>query len=152
MSLEVLENIMEKKNLQQLIDKQVVRHRFRNASSTYDAHATVQGEMAYQLVDMAHKYVSNNQNSMLELGCGTGVLTREIIKSFTSNYFIVNDLVQEVFPTVFQIVLNSSMPHSFFLPGDIESIALPDEQDVIWSGATIQWINDLEMFFSYAAA
>ncbi|TAJ06878.1 malonyl-[acyl-carrier protein] O-methyltransferase BioC [Marinilabiliaceae bacterium JC017] len=133
------------------IDKELVRKRFRSAAQTYDVHAPVQQEMAKALVELARPFVSEKVNRVLEIGCGTGLLTRQLLNHYAIGEFFVNDLVPEAADNIAAIVSDYKVPRMQFMEGDIEIIDLPQQVDVIWSGATIQWVDDLEGFFNRAA-
>jgi len=130
------------------VDKSLVKRRFHCASKTYDAHATVQKEMAEVLVQMAAWHIAPFQERMLELGCGTGLLTQEILKRFSAEKYVTNDLVEEMAGKVEPIVLASDVASHRFIGGDAEQLVFPEPQQVIWSGATIQWIEELKPFFA----
>lgn len=129
------------------IDKELLQKRFRSACKTYNNHAVVQKEMAFELVNIAQKYIQPEQNRMLELGCGTGLLTKEIVRHFSSNEYIANDLVLEVERNIRTIIYRSNVGEFDFIQGDAEKLCLNQKHDVIWSGATLQWIEDLDTFF-----
>ena len=61
-----------------MTDKKLITDRFSKSFSTYDDNAFIQNIMASNLI----KFVPlNNVNSIFEVGCGTGILTR-YIKTF----------------------------------------------------------------------
>ncbi len=134
--------------IKQTIDKALLQKRFCQASSTYDQHALVQQNMAKKLVSMAKQILPGRQECALELGCGTGLLTKEIQSHFSYDNYTTNDLVCKVESNIKNIVAHKQNCQFRFIQGDAEQISINQEQDVIWSGATIQWIQDLDMFFS----
>ncbi len=133
--------------VKQKINKALLEKRFRCASKTYDVHAIVQKQMAKELVKIASKHVPEGNAKMLELGCGTGLLTAEILQEFCCDEYMANDLVGEVEERIRKITANYRNCTFSFIKGDAEQITIPLNQDVIWSGATIQWIEDLDTFF-----
>ncbi len=134
-----------------VINKELVRQRFANACVTYNQHAVVQREMAYELVMLAKRYVPHQLLKTTELGCGTGLLTHQIVQAFDVVEYVANDMVEEVMFSTLAILCDGGVKNCFFLPNDIEKMALPTVQNVIWSGAVIQWISDLKSFFERAA-
>ena len=131
----------------QIVDTDLLRQRFRCATKTYNKHAVVQKDMARCLVEMAQDILPARQNKMLELGCGTGLLTQEITAQFNCDKYVANDLVAEVEEEVSSIVKGRGKCDFEFIQGDLQFMNMPEKQDVIWSGATIQWIEDLDTFF-----
>ena len=128
-------------------NKELIYHRFNNAASSYQTYAIVQKEMAEALVQLAQQYIGLSQRKMFEIGCGTGLLTQEILKHFSSDELTCNDLVDEVAPYVKRLAENYSGKNFYFLGGDAELLPYPCRQDVIWLGATLQWIQDIDRFF-----
>src|SRR5688500_7035775 len=59
-----------------MIDKRLLSKRFSEHAKTYDAYANVQKNMAKQLVDLLPQKNTNHKINILEIGCGTGYLTR----------------------------------------------------------------------------
>ncbi len=131
-------------------NKSLLQKRFSCACKTYDTHAVVQKKMADITVDLARKYVSKHQKQMMEIGCGTGLLTGRIMQEFQCSHYWANDLVGDVEGVISAKIKEDT---SFlFQQGDAEKIEFPLAQDVIWSGATIQWIKNLDIFFARLAA
>ncbi len=133
--------------IKQTIDKTLLQKRFCQASSTYDQHALVQQNMAKKLVSMAKQILPDRQDCALELGCGTGLLTKEIQSYFKYDRYTANDLVCKVENNIKNILATKQDCKFHFIQGDAECINIDNKQDVIWSGATIQWIQDLDQFF-----
>ncbi|WP_439182602.1 malonyl-ACP O-methyltransferase BioC [Carboxylicivirga taeanensis] len=139
----MVEELLE---LKPQIDKVLLKKRFESAASTYCAHAKVQQHMAVRLVEMAQMYLPIKQERLMEFGCGTGLLTQQIIKYFSVGDYVINDLVDRVSGLV-HTILKNRVAKQQFIAGDVECLDLPDALDSIWSGATIQWINQLQPFF-----
>ncbi len=133
----------------QLIDKNLLYKRFKSVAKTYNTNAVVQKIMAQRLVEAASYFIKDSYTNMLELGCGTGILTAEILQRFKVENYTANDLVGEFEPLILDIQNTYSKSNFSFLPGDAETINIALKQDVIWSGATIQWITELESFFCH---
>ncbi|MBD5348323.1 MAG: DUF452 family protein [Bacteroides sp.] len=60
-----------------IADTQTVSKRFSKASVTYDTHAIAQYSAAIKLAGFLKDYTSKRNGSTLEIGCGTGLFTRE---------------------------------------------------------------------------
>lgn len=129
------------------IDKLLLKKRFESAVSTYCAHAKVQQQMAVRLVELATLHLAGKQNRVLEFGCGTGLLTQQIVSHFSVSDYVINDLVDQVSEVVRNILKDKVANHQF-IAGDAECGDFPGSLDSIWSGATIQWIGQIEPFFN----
>ncbi len=119
-----------------MIDKELVKKRFKKSYSTYDNNAFIQKEMAKKLIEFLP---FDKFGSILEIGCATGVLTKEINKTLGFSVFFANDIVEEARKYIEAI--NSKI---IFLSGDIEEIDLPQKFDLIISNASLQWCNNIE--------
>lgn len=138
------------------IDKQLVRERFLKSLSHYDASAQVQRVMADRLLCHLSEHVADRPDMferVLEIGCGTGILTQMLMKQFTIGKLWVNDIVAESESSMREKIAEASTDVDVeFLPGDIESIKIPEQLDLVVSGATLQWISDLGRLFTRLAA
>ena len=119
-----------------MIDKSLVKKRFSKSLKTYDDNAIVQKQMAEKLVDFLPK---KEFNSVLEIGCATGLLTKQLKTKLSFSSFCANDIVLEAESYIKEII-----PQSAFILGDIETINLEKKYDLIISNACLQWCNDTE--------
>lgn len=121
-----------------MLDSQLIKIRFEQAQDTYHQQAYVQKQIANSLL---LKLLDNgkNFNNILEVGCGTGFLTKLIEQQLTYNNLILNDLY---------LSKHLTTPYSLFLQGDISKISLPKNLNLIISSSTIQWLNNLQDFFT----
>lgn len=130
------------------MDKDIVKARFAKAVRSYDDNAPVQRQIAVHLCNlMAEHAVSCTESPwpsrVLEIGCGTGLLTRTFLKVFCPDMMWLNDLCPEVAP-VLEDILESG--RTGFIPGDAENVAFPDSLDLIMSSSAVQWLEDLPAF------
>lgn len=107
---------------------------FNKKFSTYDKNALVQKDVANKLIDFLQESRVEKEKKVLEIGCGTGIFTREFVKIFSPSSLILNDIydVQEYLKDI---------SYDEFLLGDIESLELP-KSDVVVSSSVFQWVKD----------
>ena len=74
-----------------LPDKSAVRRSFSAAASTYDANAFLQREVADRLFERL-EYIKLQPARVLDLGCGTGTVTRELAARFPAATIVACDL------------------------------------------------------------
>lgn len=122
------------------IDKDLVRKRFARAMHSYEKHAVVQTEMAERLLKILRHHAGTSFDTILEIGCGSGVLSRLIIENLDYDRVYLNDLSQDFAP------LLPFKDQVTFHAGDAETLYFPPEQALIISNAAIQWIRDLDTF------
>lgn len=122
----------------QKIDKELVKNRFRDSLKNYDSSAQIQKVMAVELVKKLKEKTSSFER-VFEIGCGTGILTREVFRNLNLTEFFCNDLSQESFEFI-----GSFCKKDHFSAFDAENIeSYPQNLDLIISGAVFQWFEDL---------
>lgn len=119
------------------VDKELVKNRFGKSLLTYDKNAIVQKHMASELLAAVIRFKGNNFDKILEIGCGTGFLSKEILEQIYFNKLFANDIVDE---SVNKIRLLSEKVTE--LCGDCEHISFPTGLDLVISNATFQWIEN----------
>lgn len=108
---------------------------FKKHFSTYNHYAYVQKKVAKELIKWIPK---NNIQTALEIGCGTGIFTKQIINYLHPKILILNDY--------YDTRQFLSVPYSNFLLGDIEKIKLPNTE-IILSSSVFQWLRNLNTLF-----
>lgn len=130
------------------INKQLVRKSFGKRLFSYANHAVVQASMADDLVWQLREAHPDAFGRVLEIGCGSGMLTAAFLKRFQVESYYANDLVEDCRHEVASILKQHPGSRFTFVGGDIEQVsALPEYVDVIISNATFQWLNNLPEFF-----
>jgi malonyl-CoA O-methyltransferase len=120
------------------INKLKVAQRFKNSQKTYVLQAHVQKEICEKLFQlMQDHHVDFQRKTIFEIGCGTGNLSKIVLKNFDLNHYYLNDLYAEVREnfeenSIFQWCI-----------GDVENIAFPQSLDVIISSSAMQWLTDI---------
>lgn len=123
-------------------DKRKIRQRFARAAATYDRQAMVQQGVAARLLRLLDRHMGEPPRRVLEIGCSTGILTAGLTRQYPGIIDLyANDLVPQFKPLIAQRV--PLQMHLEFLAGDIESIALPDDLDLVISSSTFHWLADL---------
>lgn len=128
------------------IDKSQVRQHFSCHAEEYDRYARIQQKVAEQL---SERLSLNRQpwQQALEIGCGTGMLSRQVLKQQPELALVLTDLAhgmsrhtQQQFPT---------RPVC-----DTDAAALPFLDscfDLVLSSSVYQWLDDLPGAFAEVA-
>ncbi|MDH6534000.1 malonyl-[acyl-carrier protein] O-methyltransferase BioC [Parabacteroides sp. 52] len=130
------------------MNTKLIRHKFEKSMATYDKNAYAQKEIAEKLHRILLAVYPYPPDSLFEIGCGTGLLTKKLLLSYPAARYFVNDMNEKVaslLPAVFEQTDYS------FLPGDAQQIDYPEETDLIVSSSVIQWFTDLPLFARKAA-
>ena len=122
-----------------------VSRRFSNAGKTYDDRAVAQRRLASLLADHIQKSGIKKNGTVLEIGPGTGLFTKEIIDKFSPSRIDFID-ISDVRPD------SKGIPSSFYQADAEECISRMDKKyDAVLSSATLQWFVNLPLFFKNVA-
>jgi len=136
----------------QTIDKELVKRRFRRSLASYDGAAVVQNRMASRLVEMLTEVTPQQHfRSAFEVGCGTGLLTRKLLGQLKPEQILVNDFVGECRDGIGEIARDYPHCRVGFIEGDAETVAMPEQLDLVVSNATFQWLSDVDRFIARAS-
>lgn len=128
--------------LERRFDKAIIQSRFESAASTYEQEGLIQDRIARRLNEMVPDQPADECRRILEIGCGTGKLTRLLVERFPQARFTLNDLS----PEMKRHVEGLPFEQLDFVAGDAERIDFAGPYDLIVSASTIQWFTDLEGF------
>ena len=102
----------------------------------YEKYSLAQKQVAKNLLDYMRKSnIFNTQiNSIFEIGCGTGIFTKEYRKYFLHSDLILNDIfdVREFIKDI---------DYNIFIQENIEELDIP-KSDLVVSSSVFQWIKD----------
>lgn len=121
-----------------IIDKTEVKCRFRRSVESYEDNAYVQKVIVNRLYELLRDHLLYTPRKVLEIGCGTGLLTRKLPVALSSGQLFINDLVEEMCSKTAGLC---GIKMENRLVGDIEEIVLPECFDLILSASTFQWFN-----------
>ena len=127
------------------INKEEVKNRFGRSADSYNEHAKVQKMVVEQLHRMILESIDYAPEKILEVGCGTGLLTMELKHLFPTSDLYINDLSHALCQ---RAALHSDVATERVLSGDIEEIDLPGVFDAIFSASTFQWLAEPQNTFA----
>lgn len=123
--------------------KSQVARQFARSTRTYNAAAVVQRETAEHLIGMIHRAAGAVEpRNVLELGCGTGLLTALLVREFPIQHLVLNDLLQNAATLARRDARGRPAIRVELRLGDMEYIELPMNQDLVASNAVLQWAED----------
>lgn len=130
--------------------KKQVAEAFDNAARTYDDHAEVQRLTAELLsAQIADRIYPGQVSTALEIGCGTGFLTRPLLDAFSGSSWTITDISQQMIARC-----QNHLGLEKELASNVEFIVADGEFfhehafstpcfDLICSNLTFQWYEDL---------
>ena len=120
------------------MNPKLMKKQFEKSFETYNQNAIVQKIMAEKLVSELIKIKKDFKN-VLELGCGSGLLTSEIANNINYENYFANDLVSKSEKYIKKII-----PEGIFYHGDARKINPSKKMDLIISNAMFQWFENIE--------
>ena len=117
------------------MNKDLIHSRFAKHLEDYNKHAVIQKKMAEKLVSFCSK---KKYGKILEIGCGTGFLTKIANVQLEFESYTAIDIVEECKAYIFDI-----NPNINFAAADMENFSL-DKYDLIISNAALQWSEDFK--------
>jgi malonyl-CoA O-methyltransferase len=133
---------------QYLLDKVKVRNSFERAADSYDAAAVLQREVASRLLERLD-YIRLQPNSVLDLGCGTGAVTADLLKRYPKAQIIALDLALNMLKKTQQHGKGWLRKKPQCLCADAERLPLKDNTiELLVSNLMLQWSNDLPAIFA----
>jgi malonyl-CoA O-methyltransferase len=116
-----------------------IRVAFNKASNRYDAHAFLQQEIATRL-DQKLDVINHQADIILDLGAGTGLLSKKLQKRFPKSQLIGLDFAQNS-------LKNNPIAHK--ICADATHLPFADNSvDLIISSLMMQWCKDLNPLFA----
>ena len=130
------------------LDKQAIAASFSKAATSYDASAFLQQEVGRRLLERLD-YVKLTPERIVDLGCGTGFMTRALEARYKKARILGLDLAHGM--AAHAKAQTGWRSRQSFAVGDAERLPLPDASvDLILSNLTIQWCGDLDAVFREA--
>lgn len=116
-----------------------VKKAFNQAANQYDASCELQLNTGLTLIDLLKNYCSNN---MLDAGCGTGILTKELASAFEYKKFYAIDIADKL------LVQAKEKLHDFNICVELADYnnmrAIDALFDMIYANLSLHWSNDFD--------
>lgn len=122
------------------IDKQSARRAFGKAADGYDAAAVLQHETGRRMLERLD-YIRLEPRRILDIGCGTGVATGELLKRYPKADVVALDFALPMLASARRRGRWLRRPRC--LCGDLDQLPLAARSvDLVFSNAAIQWSHD----------
>lgn len=120
------------------INPKLIKNHFEKSMDKYDENAVVQRFIAEVMTKETAK-IKKDYGKILELGCGTGLLTRQIKDNLNYKNYTANDLTDKS-----KIFLDKILPEYNYISGNAQKISTNTKYDLIISNAMFQWFKNLD--------
>lgn len=132
-----------------ITDKNLLINRFASNLTRYNSLAVVQDQICDQLAEMIARHCGDRKIvKAMEIGSGTGFLTRRLVAQLPDAEWFINDIVPQSARFVAPIVGERKVEYIW---GDAEKLEIPLDLDLIASASTVQWFDSLNGFIAKAA-
>ncbi len=122
-----------------LSPNQIVARAFAAHAGDYERHASLQAEIAARLAVLLPPL---NQPDILEIGCGTGFLTRHLLDQYSHGDFLITDLANEMVDQCRARYQSTNGRAIRFAVMDGEVPECEAGFDLIAMSMTLQWFSD----------
>ena len=123
------------------LNPQLIKNHFKKSIDKYERHGIVQALMADKLVAALR---GDDFENILELGCGSGLLTKKLVENVNYKEYYANDIVDKS-----KVYLDKILKDYVFLCGDAQKINVNRKFDLIISNALFQWFGKLEKVLNH---
>ncbi|WP_027359060.1 methyltransferase [Desulforegula conservatrix] len=130
-----------------MYSKKAVSDSFSRFSSTYDDYAEAQAMAASLLGEFIKDSIGETPcGPVLEIGCGTGFVTREIFRLFPDRTFLITDIAAKMAEICREhlAALDINCDNALFASYDGESNWPENRFSMVFSGFTFQWFTNFE--------
>lgn len=119
-----------------------VTTRFSAAADSYEVHAFAQRRAAEELLLLLPQSIQ--PKAVLEIGCGTGLLTRALVRRFPQSDLHAIDISDRMIEHAKRSVQSKNL--TWFV-ADILAFETDCVYDLIISNSALQWVSDLKPSF-----
>ncbi len=128
-----------------------IHRNFSEATRTYDAHAQVQDVVSAKLAnEIFERSGRKNYQNCLEVGAGTGLLTRRLVESKVFSSHVITDLSETMLRVNRRLTPESDAIR--YQQADLNAFSIDGSFDVVAGNMCLQWVLDPEVTLNALAS
>ncbi len=131
--------------MEHIIKKHIART-FTRYSDTYDQYAKLQKLSAGFIFENIEEIISSMPvGPVLEIGCGSGLVSEEIVKRLPQRDLVLMDISAGMLTTCRKRLNDASLNHAGiqYVENDAEKLNEQNKYALIVSGLTLQWFHNI---------
>jgi malonyl-CoA O-methyltransferase len=126
-----------------MVKKNKIIKNFSRAAKTYEEYALLQYRIGIEMFSWIGKQI--NIKEILDIGCGTGKVTKKLAENFSANYCLGLDISD--------VMVNYAKDNNFdkrveYLTTDFEKYSANRVYDLVFSNCSLQWFSDYKKTFN----
>lgn len=125
--------------------KHRIARNFDRAALSYETNSPVQKQSANILSELICQNMACKNISILEFGCGTGYLTRELYQDMRDADWLISDISPQMVAKCMENMPEG--PNLKYTIVDAEELDRTERYDLICSNLTAQWFEDTHSAF-----
>ncbi len=123
------------------LEKQRIRYCFNRAKHTYDQHCQTQSKVGETLINCLQQY-KKNFNHILDLGCGTGLVTQNLAAALQYKEFMAIDIAEHLLKIADVRLRNWGVKVCL---ADFDRTPCGENKfDLVFSNMALQWSLNIE--------
>lgn len=124
--------------------KELIKRRFGGNLEGYDRHSVVQRFVCERIDSLMERHVKDVPAGVfVELGAGTGFMTRYLVNRFPGARWLINDIVPSTETFLSPIISNRDAECVWC---DAENMPLREDTALVVSASAFQWFERLDVF------
>ena len=117
--------------------KPTIEAHFARSADCYDAHCEIQKHVGARLASLLPFF---ERPSVLELGCGTGIFTAQLMARYASGRFLITDFSKNMVGACSRAIGQGK--NRAFEIVDADFLAIKQKFDIVVSSMALHWLDD----------
>lgn len=122
-----------------------IQHAFNKAANSYDDNCLVQQQVGKKLIQLAKSYLETTPSNLIDLGCGTGIITEELAAQFDFQTFHAIDIATKLLKLASDRLKHTGVQ---VYPTNFDELpSIHSSFDLIFSNMALHWSTNIALTF-----